>query len=65
MAGSPPVEVEIRGVWYPSMSAAGRALNVTTQAIWKALEDGDIDRVGLGRWKKQDTPRRGRAEGER
>lgn len=48
------VAVTIRGVTYPSMSAAARALGVTVQAVWDAVERGNTDGVGLGRnwWRK-------------
>ena len=39
--------VRIRGVDYPSMSAAARALGVTHQAVSWAAEHGWLDGVGL------------------
>lgn len=39
--------VRIRGVDYPSMSAAARALGVTHQAVSCAVETGNLDGVGL------------------
>ena len=42
------VPTRIRGVDYPSMGAAARALGVTRGAIWYAMEKGTLDRCGLG-----------------
>lgn len=47
MGGTPPVKVTIRGVEYASISAAARALGVSMNAVWLALENGYLDRVGL------------------
>lgn len=44
-----PVPTLIRGVLYPSMSAAARALGVVTCTVSQAMDDGWLDRVGLGR----------------
>ena len=41
--------VVIRGVNYPSQSAAARALGVAQTNISKALDLGTVDNVGLGR----------------
>ena len=46
-----PVPVTIRGVAYPSQSAAARALGVTPTTVWKALESGRLDTVGVRDWK--------------
>lgn len=41
--------VTIRGVQYESQTAAARALGVSQHTVWIALENGTLDRVGLGR----------------
>ena len=41
--------VTVRGVTYPSMTAAARALGVTKQAVSRALDKGTLDGVGFGR----------------
>jgi hypothetical protein len=46
---SAPVPVRIRGVDYPSQTAAALALGVTNAAIYQALECGAIDRAGIGK----------------
>lgn len=38
----------IRGTEYPSITAAAKALGVTKQAVWRALEEGRVDGVGQG-----------------
>lgn len=47
--------VTIRSTTYPSLSAAARALGVSVQAVWDAVERGNTDGVGLGRnwWRKK------------
>jgi hypothetical protein len=42
-----PVIIRIRGVTYPSMADAARAIGVTPRAITHALDRGKIDEVGL------------------
>jgi len=42
-----PVIVRIRGITYPSMADAARAIGVTPRAITHALNRGNIDEVGL------------------
>jgi hypothetical protein len=42
-----PVIVRIRGITYPSMADAARAIGVTPRAITHALNRGAIDEVGL------------------
>ena len=42
-----PVKVPIRGVVYPSMSAAARALKVHISTIRGAIDTGRLDTVGL------------------
>jgi len=51
------VPVVIRGVTYPSMSAAARHFGITPQAVWDAIERGQPDGIGLGRnwWHKQEA----------
>lgn len=44
-----PVPVCIRGVHYPSITAAARALGVTDRAVHHALDEGNPDRVGTGK----------------
>jgi hypothetical protein len=44
----PPVRTIIRGVEYPSMAAAARALGVNRVAVWQAAERGTLNRVGFG-----------------
>lgn len=39
--------IRIRGVIYPSIAAASRALRVSRATIDRALDDGWIDEVGL------------------
>lgn len=41
--------VRIRGVTYPSVKVAAEALGVTINAIYSALNRGNIDTVGLGK----------------
>lgn len=40
---------KIRGVTYPSVKAASEALGVTVNAIYSALNRGNINTVGLGK----------------
>jgi hypothetical protein len=47
--GTEPVPVRIRGVVYPSISAAAREFKVKPSSICTALARGRIDFVGLGR----------------
>ena len=42
-------DIEIRGVRYPSASAAGKALGVTADAVRIAVRRGTLHRVGTGR----------------
>lgn len=42
------VPTVIRGVLYPSMSAAARDLGVTLAAVQGAMERGTLDNVGVG-----------------
>ena len=51
-----PVPVRIRGVLYPSQSAAARALNITVQAVHDGLNRGVPDNIGLGRnWRHKNS----------
>ncbi len=45
MKGNP---VRIRGVDYPSQAAAARALGVAPSTVSIALDEGWVDRVGMG-----------------
>lgn len=46
--------VEIRGITYPSASAAARELGVAASTVRCALENGNTDGVGLGRnWSRK------------
>jgi hypothetical protein len=48
------VPVTIRGITYPSMSAADRAFSITPQAVWDAIERGEPDGIGLGKnWRRK------------
>jgi hypothetical protein len=51
------VPVTIRGITYPSMSAAARHFGITPQAVWDAIERGEPDGIGLGRnhWYKKEA----------
>ena len=42
------VSVEVRGVLYPSISAAARSLGLTQTTVQAHLEKGTLDRAGLG-----------------
>lgn len=44
----PPIRVTIRGVTYPTVAAAAKALKVKPNTIYVALHKGRIDKVGLG-----------------
>lgn len=46
-----PCPVIIRGTLYPSQSAAARALGVAQAVVFRALDRGTADNVGLGRSK--------------
>jgi len=41
--------IKIRGVTYPSVRAAAKAHNVTMDAIYSALNRGNMDAVGTGK----------------
>lgn len=43
------VPVIVRGVLYPSQSAAARALDIPQSTIFALLERGNLDGAGLGR----------------
>lgn len=46
-------EVTVRGVTYPSHSAAARALGVSAQALHSAVSRGSLHRIGSGRCGKE------------
>lgn len=50
-----PVPCKIRGIEYPSISAAARALKLSRQAVQDGLNRGTPDTIGLGRnwWHKK------------
>jgi len=41
-------EVTIRGVTYPSMSAAGKALGVSQQTVSRSAKNGTLEFCGMG-----------------
>lgn len=41
--------IKIRGVTYPSVHDAAKALGVKVHSIYAAASDGTLDRVGVGR----------------
>jgi hypothetical protein len=41
--------IKIRGVTYPSVRAAAEAQNVQPNAIYSALNRGNVDMIGMGR----------------
>ena len=43
------MQVTIRGVTYPSVPEAAKALGVTRHAVYNARVEGRLDTVGLGR----------------
>lgn len=47
--------VYIRGVVYPSQAAAARTLGVSASAIWRRLENGTLDDIGLAQVRKPVT----------
>jgi len=47
MGDTEPVKVTIRGVTYPSITAAAKALGVSRAAIHQGMTKGIIDNVGL------------------
>ena len=47
MGDTEPVKVTIRGVTYPSITAAAKALGVSRAAIHQGMTNGIIDNVGL------------------
>jgi hypothetical protein len=46
--GRPGHPVHIRGVTYPSLRAAAKALGVTVQAVWDSMRRGTLETCGLG-----------------
>jgi len=45
--------IAIRGVTYPSVRAGSEALGITENAIYSALNRGNMDKVGLGKSQPQ------------
>lgn len=54
--GAEPVKVRIRGVEYPSISAAAKALGVSRAAVQQGIAKGNLDRVGLKAAAKNKEP---------
>lgn len=44
-----PIPITIRGVTYPSKSAAARALSVRWGLLWRAEREGWLHTLGLGK----------------
>jgi len=44
-----PVPLRIRGVDYPSINQAAKALGVGPTTVWRALDEGRLETVGLYR----------------
>jgi len=44
-----PVPLRIRGVDYPSINQAAKALGVCINVVWRALDEGRLETVGLYR----------------
>lgn len=42
-----PVPVRVRGMLFPSLTAAARHLGISVAAVWIAIEEGREDSVGL------------------
>ena len=47
------MQVKVRGYIYPNVRAAAEALGVTVNAVYSALNRGNIDKLGLGKSKKE------------
>lgn len=58
-----PVIIKIRGVTYPSINAASRALNIPRRRIARALEKGELDEVGVNPIKNMINPKAVIADG--
>ncbi len=54
MAYGSPKSVTIRGITYPSLSAASAALGVSVSSISASIKRGTQDRIGLGIGQKSD-----------
>ena len=50
--------VRIRGVDYPSVVAAAKALGITTGTIYNHLNKGTINNAGIGQGRGVKTPRK-------
>ena len=48
MSHGSSVPVRIRGIVYPSMTAAAAEMDVSVAAVWKAINRGTEDGIGLG-----------------
>ena len=42
-----PVPVRVRGMLFPSLTAAAKHLGISVAAVWIAIEEGREDSVGL------------------
>lgn len=58
-----PTKVTIRGIEYPSVSTAAKAIGVTRQAIHQGIIKGNVDIVGLKRDSQDGLGRRGTGQG--
>jgi len=47
------MQVKVRGWIYPSVRAAAETLGVTINAVYSALNRGNIDKLGLGKARKK------------
>jgi len=47
------MQVKVRDKVYPSVRAAAEALGVTVNAVYSALNRGNIDKLGLGKARKK------------
>jgi len=56
------VDIQIRGVVYPTARAAGEALGVRPHRVLEALRDGNLDEVGLRRAHPKPMPIRVRGK---
>jgi len=47
------MQVDVRGEIYPSVKAAAETQGVTINAVYSALNRGNIDKLGLGKARKK------------
>jgi DNA-binding FadR family transcriptional regulator len=47
--------VQVRGVLYPSVAATAEALGVSRDAVYSALNRGNMERLGLGTTQKHEV----------